>query len=262
MDEKIKDTLLLDLHLELGRKVMRYIVFIKDIMQFFFEKMINKKHYQKYILMFHMVSDDEGKWYDEEYSISLKKFKYMVERLKEMGYEFGTIDDILQDKEDKILLTFDDVFREIYDGVFPYLRDNEIPFVIFQTWEHFRSGQYLNDDMIEEMIRYKGCQLGSHGLVHERFSEMNNAKSVSNLAESKRKLENRFKITIKSIAYPYGSFSSIKYRDIKNAKKFGYEIAFGTVNKGISRYCYNKFYLPRINVNEANAEKILERCKI
>lgn len=240
----------------------RLIIFLKDIMQYIYEQIVSKKTYGRYIFMFHMVSDDKSRWYDERYSISMKNFKHLINCMREMGFEFVSIKEfMINDGKKKILLTFDDVYKEVYDNVFPYLKSNKLPFVVFQTWNYLQEKEYLKECMLEEMLQYEGCELGSHGLEHLKYSEMKRKESLSSLLESKRRMEKRFGIEVNAMAFPYGSVSAVRIRDQKNVRKAGYEFAFGTVNKGVGKRIFKKFYLPRVNVNDENVERIVERCR-
>lgn len=235
--------------------------FVKDIIQYMYEKLIYNQSYDRYVLMFHVVSNKVSSWYDKDYSISLDKFIYLVEQFVNAGFTFVSTKDFLDnDVKRKILLTFDDAYDGVYYNVFPVLRAKNIPFTVFQTWNYLNKEGYLSDFMINEMLRYKGFELGSHALEHAVFSQMKNDESLLSLLESKKKLEKKFEVDVTSVAFPYGSISAVKFRDIKNAEKIQYKCAFGTVNTGVGRSVYNKYYLPRINVNEANAVKVMERC--
>lgn len=241
----------------------RAVRFGRDISQYFYEKIVYNKSYNSYVLMFHVVSNDEAEWYEQDYAISADSFKELVEQLENDGYRFITPDELLKNRMEKcILLTFDDAFECIYYNVFPYLRDKKLPFIVFQTWSLLAEKQYLKKYMIEEMITYQGFTLGAHALEHSNLYELTEEESFISVLESKRKLEKEFGIEVIYMAYPYGSYSAVSRRDRSNVRKVGYRCAFSTINCGVSRKIHDKFFLPRVNVNEKNCASVIERCKL
>lgn len=238
----------------------RIVRFAKDISQYFYEKTVYKRHYDKYVFMFHVVADNRMEWYEQDYSISMDGFVEFVERLKEKGFQFVTPEEFMRGKKSKcVLLTFDDAFACIYHNVFQYLKDQEIPFTVFQTYTLLGQEKYLNENMIREMLTFSGFTLGGHAWEHVRLSELKRQESLNAVLTSKQKLEELFRIEILSMAYPYGSSSAVALKDRINVKKAGYECAFSTINSGISKTKNRKYFLPRINVNEENYLSIIER---
>lgn len=239
----------------------RYLFFLKDIIQYIVERIFKSRKYKNYVLMFHVVSDNKAEWYEDEYSISMKSFKVVVENLQKKGYQFITPNEIknLSCKK-SILLSFDDAFECIYYNVYPYLKQKNIPFITFQNLEFLNKDVYMKEYMIKEMKNYEGFMLGGHLLEHIRISEISKKQSLFSMIESKKKLEQIFNTRVDYMAYPYGSYSSIRMCDRRNAKKVGFLGAFGTVSLGVSERNINLFFIPRINVNENNYTHILERC--
>lgn len=239
----------------------RYSRFTRDILQWVYEKTVYNKVFKKYVLMFHIVSDDKGEWYEEEFSISMREFTFLIKTLQENGYHFATPDEIIKDNSlNSILLSFDDSYECIYYNVYPYLKAKGIPFIVFQTWELLGKNTYLKEYMIRDMMNYCGFTLGGHALTHVRLSDVSKEQSKSLVIESKMNLEKLFSTQISYMAYPYGSYSAVRYIDRQNVKKSGFIGAFGTVNKGIGTKIRDRYFLPRINVNERNLMRIIERC--
>ena len=51
-------------------------------------------------------------------------------------------------KEKKILLTVDDAFQSFYDNAWPYLKKNQIPFVLFVSTKPVGNNGYMNLSLI------------------------------------------------------------------------------------------------------------------
>lgn len=240
----------------------RIVRFTKDISQCFYEKIAYGRHYNKYVLMFHIVSNDRTEWYDQNYSISMDSFVSLIDQLRKKGFQLVTPEDFLKDNnKKKVLLTFDDAFECVYYNVFRYLSNCKIPFIVFQTWNLLGKDGYLCESMIKEMLHFSGFTLGGHAREHVRVSDLARQKSLVSFIESKQKLEETFQVCVSYMAYPYGSSSAVSNKDRVNAKKAGYDCAFSTINSGVPENNYRKFFLPRINVNEENYLKVMERMQ-
>ena len=241
---------------------MRHLVkLIQDIVQYCIEKLLKNTNFNRKVFMFHVVSDNRENWYNKDYSISMKNFSMFVDKIQHAGFEIvSSLDFFKNDGKKKVLLTFDDAYSCIYEEVFPFLRDKDIPFIVFQTWDLLGKNKYLNQEMIREMLKFNKFELGAHSISHSRLSDMDDEMSFIEIRNSKTNLEQCFNVSIYGMAYPYGAMSDVKFRDMNFTKKAGYNYAFGTVSIGISSKIKGKFYLPRINVNQENYRIIISRC--
>ena len=70
-------------------------------------------------------------------------------------------------KKKKILLTVDDAFQSFYDNAWPYLKKNQIPFVLFVSTKPVGNNGYMNWEQIKEIERSKFGVIGHHS--HSRL---------------------------------------------------------------------------------------------
>lgn len=79
-----------------------------------------------------------------DFAVTPTMFVRQIDWLRNNGYHFVTIDDLLADKagrrllpEKAVLITFDDGYRSVYDYAWPMLKMLHIPFVVavVGTWE-------------------------------------------------------------------------------------------------------------------------------
>ena len=70
-------------------------------------------------------------------------------------------------KEKKILLTIDDAFQSFYDNAWPYLKKNQIPFVLFVSTEPVGNKGYMNWEQIKEIERSEFGVIGHHSHSHD-----------------------------------------------------------------------------------------------
>lgn len=229
---------------------------IFDYFRCMYQKVIEEKRKKefdgRYVAMFHQVDDDINKWYDNRYSISFESFKHYIIQLIESGYEIVSPYEIVKDdKKKKVVLTFDDAFDGIYYCVYPFLKELNIPFVVFPAIDKLDEQGYINMEMLVEMSNdYSRCYIGGHSFSHCNLRKVSKLQSRKEIIESGEQLEKCLKKKIKIFAYPYGSIEAVGKREQRYAKE-KYEIAFGTVQTGITKHD-SLTYLPRINVNELN----------
>lgn len=216
------------------------------------EKKLKKGFDGRFVAMFHQVDDDEGKWYDNQYAISFLGFQKFVDGLDKAGYEIVSPYDILGDNgKKKAVLSFDDAFDGVYYHVYPFLKARNIPFVIFPTISKLQEAGYVNEKMLKEMTdEYAGCYVGAHGILHCNLLRSSEEVCREEIVESGNMLAEILEKKIDIFAYPYGAFNAVGKREHKIAAQ-RYKIAFGTLQAGVTADV-NPFYIPRMNINEAN----------
>lgn len=238
-----------------------------DVREIFFQKYqrcierkADKKNDGRLVLMFHQVTDQEENWYNIRYAMTLKAFKDVIAWCVCNNYEFVTPKDILEcDGRKKILLTFDDAFRETYSEVFPFLQEEGYPFVVFPTIELLKKKDYITLEMLREMNEYTGCFIGTHTLSHCFLRKESAIRRREEIIEPKKILENYLGKTIEYMAYPYGTCYAVSKEDIKIARD-NYQCAFSTLQTCVTGDA-DRYFIPRINMNESSWKDTLEYYK-
>jgi peptidoglycan/xylan/chitin deacetylase (PgdA/CDA1 family) len=97
---------------------------------------------------------------------------------------------------------------------------------------------------------YKGHELGSHGVSHNRLDHMNDSLLLHELKESKDTLERYMQQKVESFAYPYGYYNS---NTLLLAKKVGYKSA-RTINNTFNYNISNELmqWHPCCHLSKAN----------
>lgn len=215
-----------------------------------------KSPYDCYVLMFHIITNDEDILRNDEFAISITSLIKLIEQLRGEGFEFICARDWLKKvQQKKILLTFDDAYEGVYSEFFPFAVKENIPFTVFQTICYLNKKMYLRKNQIEQMLNYKGFELGAHSITHKEFRFLDMEQIENEIIECKRELEETFKIQVNSFAFPYGTLVSIPSRAYKIASVM-YDAVFFTVQTGVKKTKCKKF--PRINVNERNWSDVLK----
>lgn len=203
------------------------------------------------VLMFHQVDNCRENWIDNNISITYDSFKLLIEHLIKEGKRFSSINEI--GTGDKLFITFDDGFSDIYTNAYPVLKVYNIPFCIFITTGYINKENYLTFDMLKSFTSEPLCTIGSHTISHPLLRYERNIISCGEICKSKSVLEEYIGKEVQYFAFPYGSIYACSMKDVRNVQKAGYNMAFSALNSHLSEKAINsKFFIPRINVNEKN----------
>lgn len=212
---------------------------------------VNKSKIHGLALMYHHVTDEDVDII-ESCKHKIDNFKDTLLRLKADGYRFVSVDEALEIIHEKrtekfVVVTFDDVPENVYHNAYPFLKDNNIPFILFITTNFINKEPYLKHEQIKEMDKDALCTIGAHTISHPMLRYSKDA--LSEMVDSKNFLERYLGHTVDFMAYPYGKPSSVTNKVMKLAKMAGYKCAFGTIETPMTDISVrNIFYLPRVVV--------------
>jgi biofilm PGA synthesis lipoprotein PgaB len=139
------------------------------------------------ILSYHEIAD-ESQTLDSTYAVTPSHFKEQIEWLRDNGYHFIDIDDILAYRKTSkplpkkaVLISFDDGYQSIYKNAFPIIKEYKIPVVIALVGKWLESkdkvdfsghiitrNKFLAQKEIKEMLSSGLVEIASHSyLSHE-----------------------------------------------------------------------------------------------
>ena len=174
-------------------------------------------------------------------SIDIKNFKHHINFLHK-NYKFTHIINKSMSPTN-ISITIDDGYKDSLDAI-NVLSAINIPFTIYITSGFINKKDYMSSEDIYEISKLSNCIIGSHGLTHLKFSELDVAKQKHELKESKFIIEDIIGKSIDTLAYPHGSFD---YNTISIAKDLGYTSAASSI-KGFNNNKTDPFKLKRSEV--------------
>lgn len=166
-----------------------------------------------------------------------------LELLRSRGYRGVTFGDLVRRRGagKLVAVTFDDAYRSVYELGRDILDRVGFPGSVYavtgqvgrrgpMNWEgisRWLGGAYereLTPASWEELAELSdaGWEIGSHTRSHPRLTSLAEGELASELADSRRELEDRLRIRCTTIAYPYGSHDK---RVMEAAQSAGYEAA-------------------------------------
>jgi len=192
-------------------------------------------------------------------NISMDIFKKHVDLILDANLTFYHPKDFVDDfdipkKEKKILLTVDDAFQSFYDNAWPYLKKNQIPFILFVSTEPVGNNGYMNWDQIKEIESSEFGVIGHHSHSHDYLIDKSEEVFLNDIKTSNILFKEKLGYVPTLFSYPFGEYSGF----MKDYISQNFKIAFGQ-HSGIIDVNKNKFELPRFPINEKYGE--IERFK-
>ena len=192
-------------------------------------------------------------------NIRMNVFDEQMQMIKNLNYEFYNpklfekeFDQVKSQK--KILITIDDGFKSFYEEAWPYLKVNNIPFILFVSTEPVGKNGYMTWDQIIEIEDSKLGIIGHHSHTHEYLIDMTNEDFINDIETASKIFKEKLGYVPTIFSYPFGEYSKFMkdYISEKFTLAFGQHSGVIDVNKDI-------FELPRFPINEKYGD--LERFK-
>ena len=187
-------------------------------------------------------------------NISMDVFKEHIDLILGANITFYHPKDFIDEfdvpkKEKKILLTVDDAFQSFYDNAWPYLKKNQIPFVLFVSTEPVGNDGYMNWNQIREIENSKFGVIGHHSHSHDYLIDKSNKVFLDDIKKSNLIFKEKLGYVPSLFSYPFGEYSEFMRDYISQ----NFKMAFGQ-HSGIIDVNKNRFELPRFPINEKYGE--------
>jgi peptidoglycan/xylan/chitin deacetylase (PgdA/CDA1 family) len=208
------------------------------------------------IVMLHQVSDDTRLDSLKPYSISSTSFLRLLDFLEERQIQTTTFSALLsprhphERKEKKIILTFDDCAKSLFDLAVPELKKRNMQAVFFMPtasiagyndWDADlgRAKVPLMNEAELRSLSLLGMEIGSHAHHHIKMRDIQSfAELVNEVQTSKEKLEQITSAPVYSFAYPFGSVPKGYKKLLRNA---GYKFGVSIFHPVMSRWALRRF---------------------
>lgn len=205
------------------------------------------------ILSYHSVSNESC-----PLSLKINQFDNQLKYLKKNGFQSVFIDEINKSKNKKIIITFDDGYKDLISNSLPILKKYNFKATCFvvsnligetNSWDendkNITKKKLMNKMDIALWVK-NGMKIGSHSKNHKNLTNLSYEIMLNEITESKFYLENLIDSSVDSFCYPYGSFNE----KIINEVKKNYKFAFTTKRSRYDQSIHNKYVLPRIDMGK------------
>ena len=187
-------------------------------------------------------------------NIKMDIFHKQMQIIKELNYEFYNPKFLIEEfdkpkNNKKILITIDDGFKSFYNEAWPYLKKNQIPFILFVSTEPIGKNGYMNWEEIREIDNSEIGHIGHHSHTHEYLIDMDKNEFIKDIETATKIFKERLGYSPSIFSYPFGEYSLYMKKYISN----NFKIAFGQ-HSGVIDINKDKFELPRFPINEKYGE--------
>jgi len=206
-------------------------------------------------LMYHRFNEDKY----PSTNIQMDIFKEQIEIIKKFKYNF--YDPKYLEKnfhttkiEKKILITIDDAFSSFYEIAWPYLKEKNIPFILFVSTEAVGKDGYMTWDQIKELEKETIAYIGNHSHSHNYLVGLKNNDFINDIDTSSLIFKKKLGYNPIFFSYPFGEYSLLIKKYISKNFKFSFGQHSGVIDINKDRH-----ELPRFPINEKYGD--LERFK-
>lgn len=198
------------------------------------------------ILLYHHIAEDEQ---DSRYYISPETFEQQMTWLEEHGYGTITVSrlaEVIRNGGDlplhPVVITFDDGNGDLYTEAFPIMQAHGMVGVAYLVNSTLDLAEIVTSAQVKELID-SGWEIGSHSATHPELTGVHDQLETE-IAHSRRDLQERFQVPVNSFSYPFGVFDDTVYQAVLDS---GYTSAVW-LGEGTWHDLSSIYYLQRIEI--------------
>jgi peptidoglycan/xylan/chitin deacetylase (PgdA/CDA1 family) len=197
-------------------------------------------------LMYHRFNEDKY----PSTNIKMNIFKQQIQIIKKLKYTFYDPQNLEKNfhtikKEKKILITIDDAFSSFYKFAWPYLKEENIPFILFVSTETVGKNGYMTWDQIKELEKENIAYIGNHSHSHDYLVNLKNDDFINDIDTSSQIFKKKLGYNPIFFYYTFGEYSLL----IKQYISKNFKFSFGQ-HSGVIDINKDPYELPRFPINE------------
>ncbi|MDB9825691.1 polysaccharide deacetylase family protein [Candidatus Pelagibacter sp.] len=191
---------------------------------------------------------DESKY--PSTNIEMSVFKDQIKIIRDLKYDFydpGKLEKNFNLKKDKkkILITIDDGFSSFYENAWPYLKQENIPFILFISTEAIGKNGYMTWDQIKKVEKEPTAYIGNHSHSHDYLVNFKSNDFINDIKTANKAFIENLGYNPIFFSYPFGEYSLF----IKNFISKNFKFSFGQ-HSGVIDINKDRYELPRFPINE------------
>jgi peptidoglycan/xylan/chitin deacetylase (PgdA/CDA1 family) len=143
------------------------------------------------------------------YRVTATAFEAQMKYLSDNNYHPITFADLVENQligtpipDHAVVLTFDDGWKNQYEYALPILEKYNFTATFFIITNSIDAKSYMSVNELKDLYS-KGFEIASHTKSHPKLTLLDDAKLSLELEGSKKVLEEKIGIVVKTIAYPY-----------------------------------------------------------
>ena len=200
---------------------------------------IGEKNLSIPIYTYHQIVENADDIEIDYMQTTCNNFKKQINGLLKIGYTPITYQDLLDYKNSEkpiskksCIITFDDGYKSVYEYVYPFIKEKNIPITLFVVNNLVGTEGYMTWNQINEMDKDNLVSVYSHGLNHSEYDKLGTEILLEETNKSYLDLKEKLgdEDLLKVFAYPCGFYLEEEIEALANE---GYiqNLMDGKINK-------------------------------
>lgn len=208
------------------------------------------------ILMYHSIGHN-----DKFSTVTPQQFEKQLQYLQRHHFRVVSLRELVnriivhKPLDGYVAITFDDGYVDFFESAFPLLKAFGLPATVFVVTDLIgqimktRQGQsfeIMNEDMLK-MVHESGLvDIMPHTATHPKFTEISYEKAVSEMEESRMKLEALLNTSCRLFAYPFGNSTPETEAYVRTTPEWDAAVS---VRPGMASHTTDLALVPRFSVD-------------